>query len=70
MLFLSTFILINNGCSSIQPSSRHVNVTVCLLSNASDGLVCNDKDGKETFIKFPDAENFMCLSPSDAEQLF
>lgn len=64
-LLLST---IGTGSCAFQ-NKTHPVVSVCVVSNASNGLVCSDKEGKTSFLKMPEAENFMCLSPKDAEIL-
>lgn len=65
VLLILSITIISCGTTN----KTHPSVSVCVVSNGSGGLVCSDKEGKTAFIKFIDAENFGCFSPSDLEEL-
>lgn len=45
-------------------------VTVCILDSANATLECSDENGKEKTLPLADADKYICMSPSDAQELF
>ena len=60
LLFASCSLL--SSCRGDGPS-----VTVCLVDPVNNSLQCSDSDGNVTELQLRDAENYVCLSPTDFE---
>jgi hypothetical protein len=61
-LWLSLFVILascNNG----------PNVTICLIDSKNQTLECSNADGIKTTLRLDDSDNYVCLSPQDAERL-
>lgn len=45
------------------------NVTVCILDAQNQRLECAHPDGRDETIELAKADNYICMSPDDAEKL-
>lgn len=45
-------------------------LTICVSDPSSSGFQCHGKDGKDFLLKYDASENYIALSPDDAEALF
>lgn len=60
---LALFLISLNACSNLK-------ITVCVIDAANRQLQCSPASGSAFTVPLEQADNYVCMSPNDAETLF